>query len=134
MISGLFIAAALSISPLSKLSVTSDAAYPLFVGILSIAFSLIIIFEDMKKRPDEAAQDGDEGKVFTKDVLVIIGLMLLYGTLMYFIGYILSTLAFSILSITYLENGKFKTGLLVGFISTFLIVLVFKYGFSVILP
>ena len=61
MISGLFIAAALSISPLSKLSVTSDAAYPLFVGILSIAFSLIIIFEDMKKRPDEAAQDGDEG-------------------------------------------------------------------------
>ena len=60
--------------------------------------------------------------------------MLLYGTLMYFIGYILSTLAFSILSITYLENGKFKTGLLVGFISTFLIVLVFKYGFSVILP
>ena len=50
------------------------------------------------------------------------------------VHYILATLLFTILSISYLEQWKWRRGLLIGFTSTFWIVLIFKYFFSVILP
>lgn len=125
-----FIALALGISPLSELKISSDAAYPLLIAVLSLGFALWIIVDDRRK----VQEKGEDVKVFDKDVFVTIGIMALYALLLFFVGYIISTLVFTTVSIWYLYKRQAKIGLLVGFIATFMVVSVFKYGFSVILP
>lgn len=129
-------AAALTIRPLSELTVTSDAAFPIIVSGIGIILAVSIVAGDIKSKKKDGgeAESGDDTKVLDRDVVVLIALMALYGVLLFLIGYILSTLVFTVLAIGYLHESDWKTGLLVGFISTFMIVLVFKYGFSVILP
>ncbi len=125
-----FIALSIGIAPLSELTIFSDAAYPLLIAVLSLFFAIWIIFDDRRK----AKEGGEDLKVFDRDVFVVVGIMALYGVLLYLVGYIISTLVFTTVSIWYLYKRQAKTGLLIGFIATFMIVLVFKYGFSVILP
>lgn len=146
---------ALTISPLSELSVSSDSAYPILISAIGVLLAVKIALDDYKAKkaaahieekaaeaPEEkaAAQTEEnfaevpELKVLNRDVLVVIGLMVLYGVLLLLCGYIISTLVFSVAAISYLYKHNWKTGALIGFIATFMIVLVFKYGFSVILP
>lgn len=132
LLGAVFMALALTITPLSQLTVSSDGAFPIFIAFLSIAFGVWVFVDENKKRKRGTAEDP--GKVMKKDVLVIIALMAVYAVTMYFLGYIISTLIFTTAAISYLHGHNIKLGLLVGFISTFLIVLVFKYGFNVILP
>lgn len=127
-----FMALALTITPLSQLKIHSDGAFPIFIAFLSIVFGVWVFADENKKRKKGTAEDP--GHVIIRDVLVIIALLAVYAVAMYFLGYIISTLIFTTAAISYLHGHNIKMGLLVGFISTFLIVLVFKYGFNVILP
>ncbi|MEG0778506.1 MAG: tripartite tricarboxylate transporter TctB family protein [Oscillospiraceae bacterium] len=168
-----FLGVSLFIQPFSKLTFTSDAAYPILISVLCLIFAIWIVIEERHKKkaaeaqaknaqtdkaspidtaqpdpeaqksPEETdkaeAQDEDTSTgALNRDVLVIIGLMVIYAVLLMTVGYIISTLVFTALAIAYLHNEGakhgLKVGVLVGFIATFLIVLVFKYGFSVILP
>ncbi|MEG1541432.1 MAG: tripartite tricarboxylate transporter TctB family protein [Oscillospiraceae bacterium] len=151
-----FLGVSLFIQPLSKLSFTSDAAYPLLISSLCLIFAIWVIIEEHNKKKAANAQanspqegeneasplppksEEEPSKALNRDVLVIIGLMVVYAVLLLLTGYIISTLVFTALAIAYLHNEGakkgIKLGVLVGFIATFLIVLVFKYGFSVILP
>ena len=127
-----FIALSLSIAPLSDLSISSDAAYPLLISGLCLIFALWAIFDD-KRTIAEQPQDP-QPTLLDPEVLVMVGIMALYGVLLSWIGYILSTLVYCALSIWYLYRRDWKVSFLVSFISTFMIVLIFKYGFHVILP
>lgn len=131
-ISLLFLAASLTIAPLSDLSISSDAAYPIFISVLCLAFAVWIVVEERKNKSTD--NKNPQEKFLSKDVVVLIGVMAVYAVLLFLLGYVLSTLVFTILSIGYLYKRNWKTGLVIGFISTFMIVLVFKYGFNVILP
>ncbi len=131
-ISLLFLAASLTIAPLSELTISSDAAYPIFISVLCVVFAVWIVVEERKKK--NAAAENTQEKFLNKDVMVLIGVMALYALLLFLLGYVLSTLIFTVLSTTYLYKRNWRMGLVVGFISTFMIVLVFKYGFNVILP
>lgn len=146
LLAAVFLILAFTITPLSEITLTSDAAYPIFIAGMCALFAIwIVVSEERKRKRDtqppaqtqESAQYDaavPENRILTTDALVLIGLIVLYGVLLMLAGYIIATLAFTVGSIYYLQRRDFKTGLLVGFISTFLIVLVFKYGFSVILP
>ena len=129
--------ASLRIAPLSKLTLTSDGAYPILVSCLSLAFALAVFLETGKRRDDTEGADGRadaEERVFHPDVVVMLLLMAAYLAAILTIHYILATLLFSVLSISYLRGWRWRSGLLIGFTATFWIVLVFKYFFSVILP
>lgn len=124
----LFLTASLRITPLSELTVTSDGAYPIFISCLSLSFALWMVLENRGKG------NIAEKPPLHRDILVMLLLLAGYVVALLLLHYILATLLFSVLSISYLERGNWRLGLLVGFISTFLIVLVFKYAFNVILP
>ena len=143
----IFLILAFTITPLSEITISSDSAYPILVAVLCTIFAIWIVVSEEKKRKnsnakasEESTADGDnhnaesEHKIFSTDVLVTMGMIALYGILLLLAGYIIATLIFTAGAVTYLYKRDFKTGLLVGFISTFIIVLIFKYGFSVILP
>ena len=128
--------AALAISPLSKLSPSSDNVYPILVSVIGLALAVKIAIDDYrKKKPAPTDKEkAAEPKVLDRDVLIVVGMMVVYGVLLVLFGYIISTLVFSIVSIGYLYKHNWRAGLLIGFIATFMVVLVFKYGFNVILP
>lgn len=151
-LSAIFLALALTVMPFSEITITSDAAYPILVASLSVVFAVWIVISEERKRRNSAkkngeTQDGAEdasgeqaeeeesgGRIFTCTAVILMAMIAIYGILLMFVGYIVATLVFTVLAVTILHKRQFKIGLLVGFISTFLIVLVFKYGFSVILP
>ena len=120
--------ASLQITPLPELTLTSDGAYPVFVSVLCVGFALWMVLENQGKAT------VTEKPVLHRDVVTVLLLLVLYVGAILLIHYILATLLFTVLSITYLERGNWRLGLLVGFISTFMIVLLFKYAFNVILP
>ena len=126
--------ASLQITPIDELTITADGAYPIFISCLSLIFGGFILLEQRKKRRAEGADQDNAPFVLNRDVVVMIGLLLVYIVGVLVIHYILATLLFTVLSITYLGSRDWKRGLLVGFIATFWIVLIFKYCFSVILP
>lgn len=128
--------AALTIAPFSKLSISSDSAYPILVSVIGVGLAIKIAVDDYKSKKPAAseAEKTAEPKVLNKDVLIVIAMMAVYGVLLLLCGYIISTLVFSICAIGYLYKNNFRAGLLIGFIATFMVVLVFKYGFNVILP
>lgn len=126
---------ALTIQPLDELSPTSDAAFPVVVSGIGVLLAVSILVGDLRRAKKGVSPQAEPSlRILDRDVVVLIGLMALYGVLLYLIGYILSTLVFTVLAVGYLHERNWKQGLLIGFISTFMIVLVFKYGFSVILP
>ena len=128
--------AALTIAPLSELTLSSDSAYPILVSVIGLALAVKIAIDDYKskKSGDSEAEKQETPKVLSRDVLIVIAMMAVYGVLLLLCGYIISTLVFSICAIGYLYKHNFRAGLLIGFIATFMVVLVFKYGFNVILP
>lgn len=131
-VSVLFFIASLQITRLSELTLTSDGAYPVLISGLCLIIAGFIVVSGLKNRG--RAPEEDKKSVFSPDILVMILFILLYMLAIILIHYILATLLFSVLTISYLEQWRWKSGLLIGFTATFWIVLIFKYGFSVILP
>ena len=130
----IFVVLACQITPFSKMTASSEGFYPVVVSIISLILAAANFLKSNaeRKKRGEIAEEGDN--VFDKDVLVMIGLLVLYIVLIFLVHYIIATLVFTTLAVLYLSGRDWKTSLLVGFIATMMIVLVFKYGFSVILP
>ncbi len=124
--------ASLQITPLAELTITADGAYPIFISCLSLIFGGFMLLEQHRKWRTEEKHEGPF--VLSRDIVVMIGLLVLYIVGVLILHYILATLLFTVLAITYLADRDWKRGLLVGFIATFWIVLILKYCFSVILP
>ncbi len=130
-----FVILSAQITPLGKLTASSEGFYPLVVSIISLILAAANFLKANSERKKKGEVQADEGGgVFNKDVMVMIGLLILYIVLIFLVHYIIATLVFTTLAILYLSGRDWKTSLLVGFIATMMIVLVFKYGFSVILP
>lgn len=135
----LFVIAAVQITPFSKMTASSEGFYPTLIAFFSLFLAIgniIKAYSDRRKlrKANQKSDDSDGPTVFNKDVMVMMGLCILYIILIFTIHYILATLVFACLSILYLTGRQWKTSLMIGFISTMMIVLVFKYIFSVILP
>jgi hypothetical protein len=134
----IFVIMSVQITPFSQMSAKSEGFYPVIISILSLLLAVGNLIKGSKTRqqvnehPD--ALEAEDVPPFNKDVVVMMGLLVLYAVLIFTVHYIIATLVFTTCAILYLSGKDWKTSLLVGFISTMMIVLVFKYGFSVILP
>jgi len=127
----LFIVGSAGITPMDTLRVTSPGAYPLFIACLCLLCALWVTLDIRKQR---GSGDAPSWPLFTKEMLRFMGLLLLYYVLMLYFHYTLSTLLFTFFAIWFLARQGWKTSLLVSYVSTFIILLVFKYVFSVVMP
>ena len=131
----IFVILAFGITPISEMTASSEGFYPVVISIVSLILAVAnFIKQNAERKKNGEPEYSDEASVFNKDVMVMMGFLVMYIVLIFLVHYIIATLVFTTLSILYLSGKDWKTSLLVGFIATMMIVLVFKYGFSVILP
>jgi len=128
----LFMVGSAGITPMAKLHITSPGAYPLFVSLLCLLSAGAVTADTLKAQPDE--NDAPDWPLFSGEMLCFMALMFLYCISMNYCHYTLSTLLFTLLGTYFLNREGWKTSLLVSYVSTFLILLVFKHAFSVIMP
>lgn len=120
---------------------SSYAAVPLFVSVLIVAFSaLIFIFDFHAKSVNHDRPLGEKIKksmayIFQKDVLVMMGLILLYSIALRFnIGFYIVTPIFLWLSMSYLMRKNLLRNVLWTALSLLFIFVVFSFAFRVVLP
>ena len=116
--------------PMDEITVTSPAGYPIFISVLCLIFS-ILVFRKTVKRSDA---EIPEKKVFDPTVVHMMVRLILYALGIVFIHYVFATLLFLFAALVYLKKGSWKSAIMISYISTFMILLIFKYMFSVIMP
>lgn len=112
-----------------ELTSSSPGAFPVFISILLLIFSLWIFIEGNKK--DKATS---KDKIFTQEIIVIIILLVLYGLLLEKLGFEISTFGFLFISISYLSKKEIFKNLIISSLTVVLIIFIFKTVFKVILP
>lgn len=126
----LFFAGSFFLVPVNEITVTSPAGYPIFISVLCLIFSALVLGKTAKKSDEEVP----EKKVFDPIVVHMMVLLILYALGIVFIHYVFATLLFLFAALVYLKKGEMRSALMISYISTFMILLVFKYMFSVIMP
>lgn len=129
-VSLIFLIASLLIVPFSELSATSPGGYPIFISIICLVLAIVIA---AGKHPSEEEIDTTK-KVFDPVIIAFIIMLTLYVVGIIYIHYVVATLLFIFAGIFYLKRDNWKQAVLISYISTFMILLVFKYLFSVIMP
>lgn len=128
-ISAVFVVASFRIVPFQELTVSSSGGYAIFVSIICLIFALAGVFE----KPMEP--NSNAGKKVLDPVIVAFFIMLAcYIIGIIYIHYVPATLLFLFAASFYLNRTSARRAILISYISTFMILLVFKYGFSVIMP
>ena len=130
LISVLFLIGSLFIVDFKDLTITSPGGYPIFIAVITVLCALYVVFVQNKNLTDPA----DARSVFDSTIIAFMVMLILYVVLIYFIHYTLATLIFLFAAMVYLERKNWRRAILVSYISTFMILLVFKYIFSVIMP
>ncbi len=113
----------------SELTSTSPGAFPLFISILLFIFSIWIFIEG-SKRDESSSKD----KIFSKEIIVITILLVLYALFLVLVGFEIATFVFLFIAISYLSKKDLFKNLLISFITVGLIIFIFKTVFKVILP
>ena len=113
----------------NELTTTSPGAFPIFISVLLLVFSIWIFIEGRKK--DE---NPSKDKIFTKEIISTIILLILYSLLLESIGFEIATFGFLFLSISYLSKKNTIRNLLISLLTVGIIIFVFKTVFKVILP
>lgn len=129
-VSLIFLVGSLFIVPFKELTVTSSGGYPIFIAVICLILAVIIA---LGKHPVED-QSGEEKSVFDSVIIAFIIMLVLYAAGILYIHYVAATLLFLFAAIFYLQRDNWKRAVLISYISTFMILLVFKYLFSVIMP
>ncbi len=149
-----FFAGSFFLVPPGELTMTSPAGYPLFISALCLGFSVLVLVKTLREgRKGQAAgghgsepesqaagghgrepEAGPGKQVFDPVVVRLMILLVLYVAAIPVVHYTAATLMFLLAALCYLRKGRWKNALMISYISTFMILLVFKYLFSVILP
>jgi hypothetical protein len=128
LVSAAFLIGSLLIVPFSELTASSSGGYAIFISVICLILALAIAFG---KRP---VPDEPEKGVFDPVIIAFIIMLILYVVGILFIHYVAATLLFLFAAMFYLKRDNWKRAVLISYISTFMILLVFKYLFSVIMP
>lgn len=128
-VSLVFVIASFRIIPISELTVSSSGGYAIFISFICLIFALAGIFEKPMKPNENAGKN-----VLDSVIIAFIVMLVCYIIGIIYIHYVPATLLFLFASSFYLNRASLKRAILISYISTFMILLVFKYGFSVIMP
>ena len=118
----------LLIEPMNKLTVTSPAGYPILISALCLLLAFVV---SLKTENNPAAE---ERTIFDPVIVNFFVMLTLYVVGIMFIHYTLATLIFLFAAMASLSRKDWRRAILISYIGTFMILLVFKYLFSVILP
>lgn len=113
----------------SELTSTSSGAFPLFISVLLLIFSLWIFVEGSKEKEGKVKY-----KIFTREIGVIILLLVLYALLLELLGFGIATFGFLFISISYLSKKEIFKNLIISSLTVLIIIFIFKTVFKVILP
>ena len=113
----------------SELTSTSSGAFPLFISVLLLIFSIWIFVEGSKEKEGKVKY-----KIFTREIGVIILLLALYGLLLELLGFGIATFGFLFISISYLSKKDIFKNLIISSLTVVIIIFIFKTVFKVILP
>lgn len=113
----------------SELTTTSPGAFPLFISILLLVFSVWIFIEGSRE-----GRSKFKDKIFSKEIIVITILLVLYGLLLELIGFEIATFGFLFISISYLTKKDIFKNFLISLLTVGLIIFIFRTVFKVILP
>lgn len=116
--------------PINEITVTSPAGYPIFISFLCLLFSF---FAFLSAKKDTGVKETEK-RVFDPLIVHMMILLILYVIGIMLIHYVPATLLFLFAALVYLKKGDWRNALMISYISTFMILLVFKYMFSVIMP
>ncbi len=137
LLSVVILALSIKISGFSSLS--SPGAFPMFVGVVMIFSCVMALRESLHKKSPSFETRKEELFTAAKDLfsLTMVGftfLMVLYGYLLGSIGFIFSTLLFLWGSIVFLKGAGLVKATWVSLLNVFIIYLLFRYVFLVLLP
>ena len=116
--------------PAGEITMTSPAGYPIFISAVCLVFSGLVYAKTRKPRPEKAP----EQQVLDPVVVRMMVMLVLYVVGIILVHYVLATLLFLFAALFYLRRESWRHALMIAYISTFMILLVFKYFFSVIMP
>lgn len=126
-VSALFLIGALTIVPFEELSPVSPGGYPIFIAILCLIFSVILMVTGKHKAVETKP-------LFSPVIVAFMIMLVLYVLGIIYLHYTIATLLFLFAAIFYLRRDSWKQAILVAYISTFMILLIFQYFFNVLLP
>lgn len=126
----LFLIGSLLIVPFDELTASSSGGYPIFISVLCLGLSMAIA---VGKRP-RADEAGEPESVFDSVIIAFMIMLVLYVVGILYIHYVAATLLFLFAGVFYLKRDNWRRAALISYISTFMILLIFKYAFSVIMP
>ena len=120
---------------------SSCGSVPLFCSAIITILSLVVIVVDRKKPSENSGKPVGEivktamSYLLPKDVLVMVGLVVIYCITLYMgLGFLIVTPVFLWVSMVYLSRGNYAKNLLWTALCMLFIYLVFKVLFSVVLP
>lgn len=126
-VSLLFLIGALQIIPIAELSATSPGGYPVFIAILCAVLAVVIVIHPKQDCVEEKA-------LFSPVIKAFLVMLVLYVLAIIYLHYVIATLLFLFAAVLYLKRDDWRTAVLVAYISTFMVLLVFEYIFGVVLP
>lgn len=126
----MFLIGSLFIVPFDELTASSSGGYPIFISVLCLVLSLAVA---LGKHP-QADESGELQPVFDSVIVAFMIMLVLYVVGIIYIHYVPATLLFLFAAMFYLKRDNWKRAALISYISTFMILLIFKYAFSVIMP
>jgi uncharacterized membrane protein len=112
----------------SELTASSSGGYPVFISLICLVLAVVAAFGKSQE------VQGEEKSIFESVIIAFIIMLVLYVVGIIYIHYVPATLLFLFAAMFYLKRDDWKRAVLISYISTFMILLVFKYLFSVILP
>ena len=127
----LFLVGALGIVPFEQLTITSPGGYPILIAVLCVIFGGLSMVETFQKKKETG---GENFRVFDPVIIAFILLLSLYVVAIIYLHYALATLLFLFAALLFLKRGKWGQAFLISYIGTFMVMLIFKYMFNVIMP
>ncbi|HEY3310761.1 MAG TPA: tripartite tricarboxylate transporter TctB family protein [Anaerolineales bacterium] len=118
-------------------------AFPMAIGFLMLFLALLYVRQEFSRQPakedeERAAIIGAEeklsGSVDYKTIMIMLGLMLVYGLSFERLGYPLATLLMFLAGIYVLERKHWKRDLVIALIASFGLYFLFRYVLRVNLP
>ena len=123
---------AYSIDGLSSLS--SAGAFPMAMTAIMSATAAITLFRSARRRSPQGGMTLFRKEVLPPVVVVFAAFIFAYSLLLQPLGFVLASYLFLVVSIWFLEGGRFRRAVLLSTVSIIAVYIVFRLIFQVVLP
>lgn len=123
---------AYGISGFSGLS--SAGAFPMAMSAVMVVSLVMVLFKTVRRPAPDAVIERFRKEILPATVLVFCGLILIYSLILNWLGFIPSSFLFLLVSITFLQGGRFLRALGLSVLSIICVYVVFRLVFQVVLP